>query len=136
MTPLSPSALAVRAACLKGYDLDVTTREDVNMPAAPEVVGTAAGICPGPGPLGAGAPVGVGAGESARRSTTTTATTSSTDAAGRHNAGDTRVRPTDDEQIEVVRRMSERGRSLRTIADLLSTSKRTVSGHRRHGSPA
>jgi len=30
--PLSLSALAVRAACLKGYYLDVTTREDVNTP--------------------------------------------------------------------------------------------------------
>jgi len=29
-TSLSSSALAVRAACLKGYYLDVTTREDVN----------------------------------------------------------------------------------------------------------
>jgi DNA-binding CsgD family transcriptional regulator len=51
-------------------------------------------------------------------------------------AGDTRVRLTYGEQIEVVRRMSERGRSIRTIADLLSTSKRTVSRHRRHGSAA
>jgi integrase len=30
--PLSSAALAVRAACLKGYYLDVTTREDVNAP--------------------------------------------------------------------------------------------------------
>ncbi len=30
--PLSRSALGVRAACLKGYYLDVTTREDVNAP--------------------------------------------------------------------------------------------------------
>jgi integrase len=30
--PLSASALAVRAACLKGYYLDLTTREDVNAP--------------------------------------------------------------------------------------------------------
>jgi AraC-like DNA-binding protein/DNA-binding CsgD family transcriptional regulator len=51
-------------------------------------------------------------------------------------AGDTRVRLTYAEQIEVVRRMSERGRSIRTIADLLSTSKRTVSRHRRQGSAA
>jgi AraC-like DNA-binding protein len=50
--------------------------------------------------------------------------------------GDTRVRLTHAEQIEVVRRMSERGRSIRTIAELLSTSKRTVSRHRRQGSAA
>ena len=30
--PLSSAALAVRAACLRGYYLDVTTREDVNAP--------------------------------------------------------------------------------------------------------
>jgi DNA-binding CsgD family transcriptional regulator len=51
-------------------------------------------------------------------------------------AGDAQVRLTYPEQIEVVRRMSERGRSIRTIADLLSTSKRTVSRHRRQGSAA
>lgn len=50
--------------------------------------------------------------------------------------GDPRVRLTHAEQIEVVRRMSERGRSIRTIAELLSTSKRTVSRHRRQGSAA
>ena len=50
--------------------------------------------------------------------------------------GDTGVRLTHAEQIEVVRRMSERGRSIRTIAELLSTSKRTVSRHRREGSAA
>jgi DNA-binding CsgD family transcriptional regulator len=50
--------------------------------------------------------------------------------------GDIRVRLTHAEQIEVVRRMSERGRSIRTIAELLSTSKRTVSRHRRQGSAA
>ena len=50
--------------------------------------------------------------------------------------GDTRVRLTHAEQIEVVRRMSERGRSIRTIAEMLSTSKRTVSRHRRQGSAA
>ncbi len=51
-------------------------------------------------------------------------------------AGDTRGHLTYAEQIEVVRRMSERGRSIRTIADLLSTSKRTVSRHRRKRSAA
>jgi hypothetical protein len=50
--------------------------------------------------------------------------------------GDTRVRLTHAEQIEVVRRLSDRGRSIRTIAALLSTSKRTVSRHRRQGSAA
>ena len=48
-------------------------------------------------------------------------------------AGDTRVRLTHAEQIEVVRRLSECGRSIRAIAELLSTSKRTVSRHRRQG---
>ena len=57
-------------------------------------------------------------------------------AIGRAITGDTRVRLTHAEQIEVVRRMSERGRSIRTIAELLSTSKRTVSRHRRQGSAA
>ncbi len=38
-------------------------------------------------------------------------------------AGDARVRLTYAEQIEVIRRMSERGRSIRTIADLLSTMR-------------
>lgn len=47
--------------------------------------------------------------------------------------GDTRVRLNHAEQIEVVRRMSEQGRSIRTIAELLATSKRTVSRHRRQG---
>jgi DNA-binding CsgD family transcriptional regulator len=32
--------------------------------------------------------------------------------------------------------MSERGRSIRTIADILSTSTRTVSRHRKHSSAA
>lgn len=50
--------------------------------------------------------------------------------------GDTAVRLTHAEQIEVVRRMSERGRSIRTIADILSTSTRTVSRHRKHSSAA
>jgi transcriptional regulator len=45
-------------------------------------------------------------------------------------AGDTQLRLTHAEQIRVVHRMSERGRSIRTIAELLSTSKRTVSRHR------
>ena len=30
--PLGLAALTVRAACLKGYYLDVTTREDINVP--------------------------------------------------------------------------------------------------------
>jgi DNA-binding CsgD family transcriptional regulator len=51
-------------------------------------------------------------------------------------AGDSRVRLTHAEHVEVVRRMSERGRSIRTIAEVLSTSKRTVSRHRRQGSAA
>jgi DNA-binding CsgD family transcriptional regulator len=50
--------------------------------------------------------------------------------------GDTHVRLTHAEQIEVVHRMSERGRSIRTIAEMLSTSTRTVSRHRRRGSAA
>jgi hypothetical protein len=51
-------------------------------------------------------------------------------------AGDTAVRLTDAEQREVVRRLTERGRSIRVIAELLSTSKRTVSRRRRQISAA
>ncbi len=51
-------------------------------------------------------------------------------------SGDSTVRLTHAEQIDVVRRMSERGRSIRTIADILSTSTRTVSRHRKRRSAA
>lgn len=51
-------------------------------------------------------------------------------------SGDRAVRLTHAEQIEVVLRMSERGRSIRTIADTLSTSTRTVSRHRKQSSAA
>jgi hypothetical protein len=51
-------------------------------------------------------------------------------------SGDRTVRLTHAEQIEVVLRMSERGRSIRTIADTLSTSTRTVSRHRKQSSAA
>jgi hypothetical protein len=45
-------------------------------------------------------------------------------------AGDTSLRLTDAEEREVVRRLTERGRSIRVIAELLSTSNRTVSRRR------
>jgi hypothetical protein len=45
-------------------------------------------------------------------------------------AGDTSLRLTDAEEREVVRRLTERGRSIRVIAELLSTSTRTVSRRR------
>jgi hypothetical protein len=51
-------------------------------------------------------------------------------------AGDTQVRLTDAEQREVVRQLTERGRSIRVIAELLATSKRTVSRRRRQISAA
>jgi AraC-like DNA-binding protein len=51
-------------------------------------------------------------------------------------SGDRTVRLTHAEQVEVVLRMSERGRSIRTIADTLSTSTRTVSRHRKQSSAA
>ena len=51
-------------------------------------------------------------------------------------AGDATVTLTRAEQIEVVSRLSDNGLSIRTIAEQLRTSKRTVSRHRRHGSAA
>jgi hypothetical protein len=45
-------------------------------------------------------------------------------------AGDTSLRLTEAEEREVVRRLTERGRSIRVIAELLSTSTRTVSRRR------
>lgn len=51
-------------------------------------------------------------------------------------AGDHCVRLTAAERIEAVHRLSARGRSIATIAELLSTSKRTVSRHRRRASAA
>jgi AraC-like DNA-binding protein len=50
--------------------------------------------------------------------------------------GDATVQLTHTEQVEVVRRMSERGRSIRTIAETLSTSTRTVSRHRKQSREA
>jgi DNA-binding CsgD family transcriptional regulator len=51
-------------------------------------------------------------------------------------SGDAEVRLTYAEQVEVVRRLSQGGRSIRTIADVLSTSTRTVSRHRKQSSAA
>ena len=65
-----------------------------------------------------------------------TRTTSSTRSPSNEQCGRPTVRLTHAEQIEVVRRMSERGRSIRTIADTLSTSTRTVSRHRKQSSAA
>lgn len=50
--------------------------------------------------------------------------------------GDANVRLTLAEQVEVVRRLSGRGRSIRTIAAVLSTSTRTVSRYRKQSSAA
>jgi hypothetical protein len=50
--------------------------------------------------------------------------------------GDTTVPLNDAEQREVVHRMTARGQSIRVIAEVLSTSKRTVSRRRREGSTA
>jgi len=51
-------------------------------------------------------------------------------------AGDTTVTLTHAEEIEVVRRLSERGRSIRDIANQLCTTTRTVSRHRKQSSAA
>jgi hypothetical protein len=51
-------------------------------------------------------------------------------------SGDVEVRLTHAEQVEVVRRLSDRGRSIPTIAAILSTSTRTVSRYRKHSNAA
>ena len=62
-TPLSENAQQVRAACVKGYYLDLTTREDVNEPLRAALSAPAAGEREGPGPLEARASDHIDGGE-------------------------------------------------------------------------